>query len=173
MKYFDYFPQTKYDFDVNGTNVTFDITIPTTRLKMMQRLQQAITVFYDYVVEDGQRPDTVSTMLYGSPNYTWVILLINNIQSLFDWPLSSAEFQRFIVDKYGSLQLAQSEWLYYTVDGYQVDVRTYTALDVSLRGTPKNNYDWEIELNEAKRRIKVIPTEFAAPLALELQKVFV
>lgn len=172
MQFFEFFPQTRYEFDVNGTRMSFDITVPTTRLKIMQKLQQTLTVFYDYVIQDGQRPDSVATDLYGSPAYTWIILLVNNIQSLYDWPLATEEFHRYILEKFGSLAAAESEWLYYTADGYLVDVMTYNGLIVADRGTPKTAYQYELELNEAKRRIKVIPAEFASPLLIELKKVF-
>ena len=173
MQYFKFFPQVPYTFDVNGTDVVMDITNPTTRIKIMERLKQHITVLYDYVVEDGERPDVVAVNLYGSPIYTWIILVLNNIYSLYDWVLSEDEFVRFIESKYGSISAATASYIYRTVDGYRVDYTTWAALAASDRLDPQTLYDWEAEQNEAKRRIQVMPPEFAAPLMTELKRMFV
>lgn len=171
MNFFKHFPRVQYTFQLDDTNVVMDITSPTTRIKLMERLKQNITVLYDYVIQDTDRPDTVATQLYGSPGHTWVILLVNNIFSLYDWPLTEAEFNCYIADKYGSIQAATTQYIYTTVDGYRVDATTWAALDVSDRGDTQTVYDWEVTLNEAKRRIKVIPPQFISPLMLELKKV--
>ena len=52
-----------------------------------------------------------------------------------------------------------------------MDVDTFNAMDVSKRGLPISVYDHEQDLNEAKRRIKVVPTAFLGPLMTELKKV--
>lgn len=169
MKFFRYFPTVPYEFVVDGQSFVLNITNPTVHFKVMERLKSHITVFHDYVVEDGERPDSVATRVYGSPDYTWVVLLVNNIMTLYDWPLSSREFDRFIVDKYGSVSAAQATPVYKTSDGYYLDATTYGLTDASLRAQ-SNAYDDELEKNEAKRRIKIIPTQFVEPLVVELRK---
>jgi hypothetical protein len=170
MKFFRYFPTVPYQFDVNGELFTLRITNPTVHFKIMERLKEHIAVLYDYVIQSDERPDSVATKLYGSPDYTWVILILNNILTLFDWPLTQAEFDRYIICKYGSIRTAQITSIYKTKDNYYIDVDSYNAMSADQRGAVTNAYDDELDKNEAKRRIKVVPAELVEPLVLELQK---
>ena len=171
MNFFRFFPTTQYTFKNGDVLQTFEITNFTEHVKLAERLKSNITVLYDYVIQDGMRPDSVSVALYGSPNYTWLILLINNVFTLFDWPLDSAEFNKFIIDCYGSVQTAQTKKLYKTAAGYLVDVDTYNALPSDQKGLITTAYDDEFDKNEAKRRIRVVPAEFVVALAQELKKI--
>jgi hypothetical protein len=172
MKYFQYFPKIDYTFtNTDGTLTTLSITNPTVHVKIVERLKQHIEVFHDYVIADGERPDTVATNLYGSPDYTWVVLIVNNIFSLYDWPLTYDEFVLFIVDKYGSLAAAQAQSVYKTTDGDYIDAVSYGLLSADQQGSVISAYDDELAKNEDKRRIRVIPAQFVEPLVLELRKV--
>jgi hypothetical protein len=104
MQFFRYFPQLSYEIG----DVKVDLTNITAHVLIKERLQQNIRTFYDYVVQDGERPDTVAAKLYGSVNHTWIVLLLNNIFSLFDWPLGHDEFNDYMVEKYGSVAAAQA-----------------------------------------------------------------
>lgn len=169
MKFFQYFPKMTYEFECANTSFQLDMTNITVRFIIMERLKQHVTVLYDYIVQDGERPDTVAHKLYGSPDHTWIVLLVNNIMSLYDWPLTTAEFERYIVSRYGSQAAAQAQTLYRTTDGYFVDYQSYLQLPVAQRGTSTSAYDDELEKNEAKRRIRVVPAEFVGPLVQELR----
>jgi hypothetical protein len=170
MKFFRYFPSVPYRFQSGDSTFSLDLTNITIRFSIMERLKQHVTVLYDYIVQDGERPDTVANKLYGSPDHTWIVLLVNNILSLYDWPLHNAEFDRYIKEKYGSLAAAQARSIYKTTDGYVVDAVSYMALPAAQRATTVSCYDDELSQNEAKRRIRVIPAEFVEPLVLELRK---
>lgn len=172
MKFFRHFPQTPYQFDINGTQFHTSITDITVRAKIAERLRENVTVFYDYLVTDGERPDTVAYKLYGSVDYTWIILMLNNVMSLFDWPLTNDEFNDFLIEKYGSIEASQAEFVYQTVDGYYVDIDTYNGLAVADRSVPISQYDEELRLNENKRRIKVVPAAFVPALQQELKSLF-
>jgi hypothetical protein len=171
MKFFTYFPQTPYTFvNANGAYV-LNLTNQTVHVRLMERIKASIAVLYDYVIEDDERPDTVSVNLYGTPDYTWILLLVNQFFTLFDWPLTNDEFNAYIAEKYGSVATAQALLLYRTFDNFYVDVATYNALDASQRGLTQTVYDFELDANDAKRRIKVVPVEFVAPLNNELKKI--
>ena len=169
MKFFRYFPTVPYSFNVNGQSFVLNITNPTVHFKIVEQLKSHIAALYDYIITDGERPDTVATKVYGSADYTWVVLIVNNIMTLYDWPLTSVEFDRFIVDKYNSIPAAQATPVYKTNDGYYVDATTYAALPDAERAL-SNAYDDELTKNEAKRRIKIVPSPFVESLVLELRK---
>lgn len=168
MQFFRYFPTVDYTF-TNGSDFRMKITDITTHIKIVSRLKDHVTAFYDYVIQDGERPDTVAQKLYGSADYLWVLFLVNDFMSLYDWPLTDAEFNAYITDRYGSVQAAQAETMYRTVDGHLVDDLTYATLTGDQQGVPFSRYDYELELNEAKRRIKVVPAGLVRALAIELR----
>jgi hypothetical protein len=171
MQFFRFFPTVQYSFERAGTPFVTTITNPTVHFKIQEKLKEHIAVLYNYIVSDGERPDTVAMKLYGSPDYTWVVLMVNNIFSFYDWPLASEEFNRYIIDKYGSVAQAQACSLYQTADGYFVDATTYNGLLAAARGSIVSAYDDELTKNEAKRRIRVVPAAFVEPLVTELRAV--
>lgn len=162
MNFFQYQSVIPYTYQsANGDTYTMSITNITQRARLAERLRQFTSVMHDYIVQDGERPDSVATVVYGDPKYTWVILLVNNIFSLYDWPLSYDEFQSYIVKKYGSVENANNGTPYYfTSDGIQVDADTYAALPLDQVGVIRSPLDQETLDNENKRRIKVISAQF-------------
>ncbi len=171
MKFFAYFPKTLYTFQNAAGAYILTITNPTVHVRLMEKVRQSITTTHDYQIEDDERPDTVSVNLYGTPDYTWIVLLVNRFFTLFDWPLTNDEFNAYIAEKCGSVLQAQTTILYRTFDNYYVDSVTYYALPVAQRGEVQSVYDYELLLNDAKRAIKVVPPEFVAPLDAELKAI--
>ena len=73
------------------------------RSKLRTDVDQAITAFNYYYVEDNQRPDVLAQELYGDSELDWVILTTNNITNVRDqWPLSHNDLYAFMLSKYGS-----------------------------------------------------------------------
>jgi len=169
MNFFKHFPQMLYTFKDGDSEFSLNLTNLTVRVMLAERVKSHVSVIYDYIVQDGERPDSVSVKLYGSSEYTWIILLLNDIMSLFDWPLTTKEFNSYIIEKYGSIAAAQSQTIYRTVDGYEIDGTSWAALPAAKRGTSITSFDKEYDLNERKRRIKVIPATFVGQLQSQLQ----
>ena len=59
--------------------------------------------FYD--ISDGDRPDNVSELLYGTPIYYWTFFVVNeHLNSLYDdWPKGSRHFDQWIAARYSNL----------------------------------------------------------------------
>ena len=71
--------------------------------KLRTDVDQAITAFNYYYIEDNQRPDVLAQELYGDPELDWVILTTNNITNVRDqWPLSHNDLHSYMLDRYGS-----------------------------------------------------------------------
>lgn len=168
MQFFRFFPVVPFTRPDGTVIALTDITL---RARIAERVAQYTSSFYDYEVGEGDRPDTVSQRLYGTVDYTWVILLVNNIMSLYDWPLSAEEFQAYIIQKYGSVSAAQSQILgYRRGDGVMMDAATNAV--TAVQGIPITALDQEVADNDAKRRIRVVHTEFIGPLAQSLRTLF-
>jgi hypothetical protein len=138
----------------------------------LEKVKQQVTAFHPYVVQDGERPDTVATKVYGGPEFTWIVLVVNNILTLFDWPLTEYEFNRYINSKYGSQAAATAITYYLTVDGRYVDATTYALLPLERKGSTRTAWEDEVFKNEAKRAIRVVPRQFAPLLQAELEQAF-
>ena len=174
MEYFKYLPLTVYTY-TDTNNTTYDVVIRdiTARAKIAARLQQTQVALYDYIIGDEQRPDTVSQLLYKTPNYTWIILLVANIFNLYDWPLSNDEMVDYLISKYGSIENAQTgSRYYYTIEGDRVDATTYGLLPVARRGVMLSPYEQEIQDNDQKRRIKVVPPALIHQVAADFRTLF-
>lgn len=140
MNFFQYYTTTPYTFapanDVSSYTMTLVDT--TQRAKIAARIGDYTSVTYDYVIEGEQRPDNVALRVYGDVKYTWLILFLNNINSLYDWPLDTAEFSQYITARYGSLSRAQAvtteHYYYFTRAGAYVTREEYVALPEYDRG---------------------------------------
>tara|TARA_A100001388_G_scaffold272497_1_gene252897 strand:+ start:1078 stop:1776 length:699 start_codon:yes stop_codon:yes gene_type:complete len=73
------------------------------RSKLRTDVDQAITAFNYYYIEDQQRPDVLAQELYGDSELDWIILTSNNITNVRDqWPLSHNDLYAYMLEKYGS-----------------------------------------------------------------------
>ena len=73
------------------------------RSKLRDDVDQAITAFDYFYIEQGMRPDMVAQRLYDDPELDWVILSTNNIINIRDqWPLEHNDLHEYMLDKYGS-----------------------------------------------------------------------
>ncbi len=64
-----------------------------------------------YMVQSGETPEQISEKKYGSTDWYWTILLLNNIIDVYnDWPLSDYELDKSIENKYGDKQNDVKFW---------------------------------------------------------------
>ena len=182
MDYFQYQSIVLYTFTTGGVTTTMSIVNITQRAKIAERLRQHTTTMHDYVIEEGERPDTVAQKVYGNVKYTWVVLLMNNIISLYDWPMTNSEFELYLIGKYGSLSNSQNQGtrtdaagsaakFYYTTEGDRVDATTYAGLG-TRQGITNTPYTQEVEDNDTRRTIKVVSMEFLPSILSALKTLY-
>ena len=175
---FDRWPTVSYDVKKNGKPI--ELTNITLRFKINELLRDKSVVIYDYDVQDGERPDIIAYKYYDDETLDWVILLINNIiDPQFEWPLDDRSFERYMRKKYGSLETAkQTVHVYEKILRQQsvlfdgtiipekrvvVDKDTYDLTSPTLRRTV-DKYTYELELNEARSRIKILDNRYITGL---------
>ena len=170
MSIFTYYPKIAYKVDDYNFLQAIDINIVN---KIKKHLTEYRGISYSpYVVADGEKPDFVSYKFYNNPGYDWVILLTNNIHSIYDeWPRSSEEFNQYIIEKYGSTTTAMSTIKYY-YDVYDniIDVQEYTSLSAANRRS-ETVYEWELELNTEKSKIKMIKKSLISGIETGLRSI--
>ena len=73
--------------------------------KLREDIFQDLTTFQKYDIKGDDRPDNVANEIYGSAELDWVVLLSNNIVNVYDeWPLSQANLDAYVMDKYGTIE---------------------------------------------------------------------
>ena len=150
------------------------------RSKLRDDVDQAITAFDYFYIEQGMRPDMVAQRLYDDPELDWVILSTNNIINIRDqWPLEHNDLHEYILDKYGSETNINGIHHYETRQildeynrvvipaGLEVDAnfsfkyQNYSNSIVTVNPVSAiTNYQYEVKLNDQKRRIKVLKPQF-------------
>lgn len=155
MSIFTYYPKIAYKVDDYNFLKAIDINVVT---KIKDYLTQYRGISYTpYIVGDGESPDFISYKFYEDPGYDWIIMLTNNVHSIYDdWPRNSEAFKEYIIYKYGSLQNAMSTTkYYYDAGGNIIDVIEYTSLATNNRSA-ETAYEYELRLNVNKSRIKIL-----------------
>ncbi len=169
-QYFAYFPNVQHDLTNNGQIVLLKNIMR--RFSIQPAVINNKKVFNDYVIQAGERPDTVARKYYGDAGLAWLVLMFNEKHdAVFDWPLFNYDFDQYIKGKYGSIPAAQAQVYEYRkvltqkqtkVDGtiiperyVVIDETTYNGLGESSRELI-TAYDWELEDQERKRKIKLL-----------------
>ena len=199
-KFFSYFPQTYYTLDDNP-NALDVITNINFRFVFDAAFKSNTAAYYEYIIQDGDTPEILAYKLYGSSERHWIILLYNDIiDPLFDWPLQQSVLNNFIENKYGSLSWAQSNVKNYQkvttrTDNYSgtvqtdivnVDANTYAnviistnsytlgdgnSITVDVSKQTQSYYDYEVDLNDSKKTIKILQDQFVLPAEQEFKTI--
>jgi hypothetical protein len=145
--YFDNFPTFLYPFKVNNKTEYKLVKDISQNVRVRKEILANITLYDEYDIREGETPEIIAEKVYGSPLYHWVIMLCNERYNYVDdYPLTQYELEKHITAKYGATH-AYDTHHYVNAAGNIVD---------STQGTSISNYDYETNLNESKRRIKLI-----------------
>jgi hypothetical protein len=178
--YFKSFPLTMYSLDdLKTAQAIPDIT---RRVGFIQEFISNNSNYDLYDIKDGETPEIISDIFYGTTLFHWIILHANDIvDPRFEWPLSQENLKNYCIQKYGGETEIYKTKLYVNTDSYVVN--NYRALEESsftgskdevfftfengatllLRDPPTpltaiSRLEYEIAINESKRRIKVPKT---------------
>jgi len=105
--YFEAFPNLQYAVSANQAGIPNYISIKDYfhLLKPRDDIFKEETLYESYSVINGERPDQISYNFYGTEQFYWIILQINEIVDYYNqWPLSQIELEKFILSKYGSYE---------------------------------------------------------------------
>ena len=186
MAYFEELPNISYPSLLRGRNKIEDRVVVKNifkRSKLRTDINQAITAFNYYTIKEGMRPDMIAQELYGDPELDWVVLTSNNITNIRDqWPLSHNDLHEYMLEKYGSEANIAKVEIYETREildeykrvvmpaGLRVDKDfSFEYLNFSKQVVKVlssevvagiSNYQYEVKLNDEKRRIKVLKPEY-------------
>ena len=106
MGYFRELPNILYQSPLLHKNSTTDFIVIKNifrRSKLFDFLQGNVTLFNKYVINDGDRPDTIAEKLYGDSELDYIIVLVAGITNItHEWPLQDYQIYDYTLNKYGS-----------------------------------------------------------------------
>ena len=146
---------------------------------LRQDIFQNLSFFTKYIVEGDDRPDNVADRVYGDSTLDWVVLMANNITNIqSEWPLSQADFNTFLLDKYEnettlysgihhyeSNEVKTSRDVIVIPSGMKVGIgQSVSFYDDGLKqqvtktdvASPITNYMYEDKINNDKRNIFIL-----------------
>jgi hypothetical protein len=128
-------------------------------------ISSSVLLLSTYIL-DGERPEDVAYRYYQNQDYHWVVLLVNNIvDPRTEWPLADKDVPTHTMIRYGSLTEINH---YRTVNG-KFEISGYKALLDQNVIESVTHFQYEQELNEAKRNIKVLDPQFLNEFVTEFQ----
>ena len=190
MSYFRELPDFEYQSPFSDSiSVTEYVTAKNIfrRMKLRDDLKNVFTLFNKYIINEGERPDTVAQQKYGKSDLDWVVLLsagIINVRN--EWPLSSKDLYDFVLEKYGeekdfvhhyeTKEIKDSQNRLIISKGNRVDpdfsVTYYdngsyvTKSDV----TGISNYEHEVKENIGKSTISILKRSYLQQFLSDMKK---
>ena len=174
-KYFDQFPIIDYNLSgVNGN--TTEVTDIFRRVKARNKIADNVTLFDNYDVAEGEKPEDVAYKVYGESDYFWVVTLVNNIVNrYYDWPLPEFVFQQYLKDKYSNpdgihhYEVTQTSGKQ-TGDG-PADYSHKLEVNSDYPGAQSvSNREYENRLQDQKRQINILLPKYLATFEQDFRR---
>ena len=104
--FFQKFPFTLFEISKNESSLVTDFI---RAIKIDPKLKED-DVFYDfYEAADGETPEIISHKLYGSTQFHWIIMLINEkFDAWRDFPQPEYIVRKFATEKYSNIDATLS-----------------------------------------------------------------
>ena len=133
-------------------------------------------------MQGDDRPDNVAADFYEDSDLDWLVLLSNNIINVqSEWPMSQRDFDRYLIDKYGTYEKLNDTHHHETIEikslngniivpkGLQVESDfsvTYFDFYLGQSVTKSNtavevtNYQYEEKIEDDKRNIFLLKPKY-------------
>ena len=124
-------------YDIAGNKQFKLVTDIMRRVKVRAKILNEASLYDDYDVPSGERPEVTAFKHFGDTELHWVILLTNDItDAYYGWPLSDQDFEKYVTDKYANPQ---------GIHHYEI-----TQSSGSQTGSSPDDYSHKIEVNETE-----------------------
>lgn len=192
-KYFSYFPNIQYAQNVDryGKIDYIEIKDYFHLLTVRDDIYREETLYEQYDIRNGERPDQISYKFYGDEQFYWLILQLNGITDYYnEWPLSQFELEEFIIKKYGA-KGGGNVHHYETVKTFDESTPPNLILQGGLvvsknfefrypvtpgssiyktsRSVAVDNYNYERRLNDAKSQIFILQKKYVYTYLKEIK----
>jgi hypothetical protein len=194
MQYFDTLPKIVQTDNVGISRVFTNIMA---RASIIPDVLKNPLVYYSYDIQEGDTPEIVAYKYYGDSYRYWIVLFANELlDPQWSWPMDSTVFEAYMAEKYPSGNTTTTVYSYEktlkqtdndtnTVTINTIDInedeydtlltntRTYTIGNstVTVETTKRivSIYDYELELNESKRKINILNSIYVDQLETQFK----
>jgi len=156
---------------------------------------QDLSTFQKYQIKGDDRPDNVAEDFYQDSSLDWLVLTCNNIINVqTEWPMSQRDFDRFLLDKYGTyanlesthhhetLEVKNSKGVVMLEKGLEVESDfSFSYYDWWLKEqktvatadlvTEVTNYQYEEKIEDAKRNIFLLKVRYLNLVTDDLEEI--
>jgi len=169
MSYFNNFPTIMYDPKGDGSAKL--VTNIMKRVRMRANMKKEVVMLDQYDVKENETPEIVADKHHGSPYYHWVVMMINDVADVnHDWVKSTRQLQKYLLSKYTETQLTEAH--HYEIS--QTSGDTTVKLEVENTTYPSatvvTNYEYEVALNETKRKIDLLRNDYLIAFTEEFER---
>ena len=194
--YFKQLPDFDYVSRLPDAKISDYITVKNLfkRGELATDIFENLAFFTKYEIVGNDRPDNVAYDTYGDPEFDWVVLLSNNIINIqSEWPMTQNDFNRFLLDKYGTYDKINATHHYQTkevknqggavVVPAELEVESdysvtyydwYLSKEVTKLSSEiveeVTNYDYEIKKENKKRDIFLLKPAYLPVVQDDLQE---
>jgi hypothetical protein len=194
MKYFNSFPKIK-SLDAAGNQMI--LTNLMVKSSIIQNILKNPMLYYEYDIQEGDTPEIIANKYYGDVYRYWIVLFSNQIvDPQWDWPMPTRKFEAYIENKYSANTAILNSTVHHyekvetfnNIEGTSQVIKTYlTELDYNNLITQKQTfsfdsgtvdlvtdkrivsiYDYEDELNESNRTIRLLNVSYVPQIESEL-----
>ena len=191
MAYFQFLPDIEYLSPLEDKSSIDSYVTAKNLFRRIKLSDDALSIktaylFDKYIIEEGERPDTVASKIYGNSGLDWLVIFSAGIiNQRHEWPLSGQELYDYSLDKYGedlnairfyrTTEVKDSNDRLMLPAG-KVGDKGFTIANPSNRSTTINpvsastNYEYESELNDAKKEIDLIKPDLKIRITQELSQ---
>ena len=104
MGYFRELPEIAYQSPLSHRNSSRDYIVIKNifrRVKLLDYLKDATSLFNKFIIGDGDRPDTIAEILYGDSRLDYIVILVAGITNInHEWPLQDYQVYNYALSKY-------------------------------------------------------------------------
>jgi len=104
MGYFRELPEIAYQSPLSHKNSSTDFIVIKNifrRVKLLDYLKDATSLFNKFIIGDGDRPDTIAEILYGDSRLDYIVILVAGITNInHEWPLQDYQVYDYALSKY-------------------------------------------------------------------------
>lgn len=163
INYFEEFPRVKYPYSINKNGMKVDTNSDSVdisvRFKIVEKLLESHTSYYEYYWKDHDRVDIVADKYYGDSNLAWLVLLsAEAFDWMYDLPMTELLFEKYLQSKYkvDNVNILRNKIHHYEdISGTVIDKINYDELE-DYNKISISIYEYEENINEKKRNIKLI-----------------
>lgn len=103
MSFFKQFPTQSYDFNRDG--IIQQVVDIYRSVRVEGSSIDNPSLYLNYSIKDGERPDIVSQRLYNTPEYYWTFFVINEMlhDGMRAWPMSRTVMEDYLAEEYSGV----------------------------------------------------------------------